>query len=291
MAVLFIAGTTASGKTSLSVELAQAFDAVVVSADAMTIYRGLDIGTAKPTLAERCGVPHYGIDIRDMPEAFDVSEFVALTERAIQDHERVIVAGGTTFWFSALLNPLAELPAGDDALRAELESIEDPHRVLAGVDPLAAERLHPNDRVRVIRALEVYRLTGQTQSELHALGPRRPPISAPVIWLDKPDLRDRIAERVKRMWAMGYLEETAAALCAHPTANVKPLRSFAYRHVVDHLRSELTLDEALRRTERDTWQYARKQRTWARNLGWEAADPSSVYTLASACFETTDPAK
>ena len=285
MGVLLLAGTTASGKSSLAVDLAKAHDAVIVSADAMTVYRGLDVGTAKPSLAERSGVPHLGIDVREINEAFDVSDIVAIVDAAERDHERVIIAGGTTFWLSALVRPLAPLPASDPALRARLESIDDPHRTLADVDPTAAARLHPNDRIRVVRALEVFHLTGETQTSIHARGPRRAPLDAEVIWLDRDDLRQRIDNRLTEMVKDGYIEEAQRALDNAPHGKAKPLHSFAYRHIIEHIKGELDLDEALRRTGRDTWQYARKQRTWARGLGWSKTDQDEIPDIAKAAFE------
>ena len=285
MGVLLIAGTTASGKSSLAVELAERHDAVILSADAMTVYRGLDVGTAKPSLDERHRVPHLGIDIRDIDEPFDVSDFTSLVKSVRQEHSRVIIAGGTTFWLSALVRPLASLPAADAELRAKLETLDDPHRELAAIDAAAAARLHPNDRIRVIRALEVFHLTGETQTSLHAKGPRTAALDAEIIWLDRDDLRSRIHDRLQSMREQGYVDETKAALAGDPSAQSKPLQSFAYRHIIDHIRGVLDLDEALRRTERDTWQYARKQRTWARSLGWSLTDQNQVDHKAKSAFK------
>ena len=285
MALFLIAGTTASGKSELAIRLAQESGGVVVSADAMTVYRGLDVGTAKPSLQARQGVPHYGIDIRDLHEDFDVSEFISVVDKARAAHPHVIVAGGTTFWLQALVNPLADLPGPNPKVRDELEQIDSPYAELEKVDPAAAARLHPNDRVRIIRALEVYRLTGHTQTELHEKGTERQPLDATVVWLDRHDLRERIGDRLQSMWSEGYLEETRRALALHPSGNIKPLKSFAYRHIVSHLQGDFDAAEALRRTERDTWQYARKQRTWARGLNWEALSLDEAFTLGKKAFE------
>ena len=287
MGVLLLAGTTASGKSRLAIEIAERHDAVIVSADAMTIYRELDIGTAKPSAMEQARVPHLGIDLRDIHESFDVSDFCELVEQAMQEHPRVVIAGGTTFWLSSLINPLAPLPPPSPETRAMLEAIEDPHRALAAIDPTAAARLHPNDRVRVIRALEVFHLTGNTQTSIHARGPRTPPLEAEIVWLDRDDLKERIDQRLQGMQADGYLEEAEAALAKYPTGAPKPLKSFAYRHLIDHIRGDIDLDEALRRTGRDTWQYARKQRTWARGLGWSRTDIEAANERAICAFQAT----
>ena len=292
MPVLLLGGTTASGKSSLAVELAKEHDAVIVSADAMTIYRGLSVGTAKPDAKELAAVRHFGIDIREPQEDFDVSHFVDLVRETVATHARVIVAGGTTFWLSALVRPLAALPPSDPTVRAELESVGNVHALLESVDREAAERIHPNDRVRIIRALEVHALTGKTQTELHRLGPRMGPLDATVVWLDREDIYERINLRTSRMFAEGYIDEVEALLSAGVPATVKPLRSFAYRHVVEHIVDGLSLEEAERRTARDTRHYAKKQRTWARNLNWTSTSEDSIKSISKHLFtrspEATD---
>ena len=285
MPALLIAGTTASGKSSTAVRLAAAHDAVIVSADAMTVYRGLDIGTAKPSMTERGGIPHFGIDTHDLHDSFDVSDFVALVDATLSEHPRVIIVGGTTFWLSALVRPLADLPAADPATRARLEALEAPHTALEALDPEAARRLHPNDRVRVIRALEVYHLTGLTQTQHHARGPRRPPITGSSLWLDAADLRERIDRRLDDMVGRGYLDEVKWALAQDPEAQAKPLLSFAYRHLVQAELGETDHTEALRRTARDTWKYARKQRNWAKSLGWKHTRTDLIDDIANRCFD------
>ena len=284
MGVLLLGGTTASGKSDLAVRLALRHGAVIVSADAMTVYRSLSVGTAKPTIAERKGVPHFGIDILEPDQIFDVSEFVVLVDEVIEKHSNVIIVGGTTFWLSSLVRPLANLPPSDPKVRADLETLADPHKMLAGIDPCAAERLHPNDRVRIVRALEVHALTGRTQTELHRDGPRRRPIDAAIAWMDRPDVYERINQRVETMAKSGYLEETRAVLERGFSTRIRPLRSFAYCSIVQHLGGEIELQEALRRTARDTRHYAKKQRTWARNLGWIDSTEEEINELCNDFF-------
>lgn len=282
--VLLLGGVTAAGKSALAQELAETWGAALVSADAMTVYRGLDVGTAKPSLEERARVPTYGIDVCDLDEAFDVAAFLATVAEARAAHERVIVVGGTPFYLQALVRPMADLPPPDPAVRAELEALEDPHGRLAAVDPEAAARLHPNDRVRIVRALEVHALTGRTQTELHAEGPAEPPVPARIAWLDREDLAERIGRRLEEMVARGYVAETRGILAAGWSRELKPLRSFSYRHLVAHVLDGLDLDEALRRTARDTRRFSRKQRTWARGLGWSETSPEAVRRLAETLF-------
>ncbi|RME26966.1 MAG: tRNA (adenosine(37)-N6)-dimethylallyltransferase MiaA [Deltaproteobacteria bacterium] len=282
--LLIIGGPTATGKTAAAIEVARRWPVRLVSADAMQVYRGMDIGTAKPDPATLAAFPHACIDVRDPDEDFSVADFVSAVEEARRHHERVVVVGGTSFWLSALVRPLAALPPSDPAVRAELEALPDPHARLAAVDPDSAARLHPHDRVRVIRALEVHALTGRPMSALWAEGPRHPPVDAEIAWLDREDLRPRIGQRLHRMMEAGYLDEVAALVARGYGPQHKPMRSLGYAHLSAHLRGELDLAEALRRTERDTWRLARKQRTWGRGMGWQPTDPSGVLRAAERAF-------
>lgn len=265
--VLAIGGPTASGKTRLAVDLAQRFGAVVVSADAMQVYRGMDIGTGKATKEEQGGVVHYGFDLRDPDEAFDASDFVALCDDVLERHPRVIVAGGTSLYIRSLRRGLVDTPDPDPALRQELDGVEDLHGRLAAVDPVLAERLHPNDRVRLVRGIEVFELSGRRLSDLHdahAAAPDR--VEMRGLWLDRDDLDDRIDRRVLQMVEEGYVDEVARLLERYDSG-LKPLRSLGYRHLAEHVEKGLALGEAIRRTQRDTRRFSRKQRTWGKNLG------------------------
>jgi len=188
--------------------------------------------------------------------------------------------GGTPFYVRALLRPLAPLPGADKALREELEALPDPHATLREVDPVLAEKLHPNDRVRVVRALEVARLTGRPLSEIQRED--TPPHRAiEAVWIDRPDLDARIDARLQRMVERGYFEEIVRVLAAGATGNEKPLRSFGYVHLVAWARGEIGREEAIRRTSRDTRRLARKQRTWARGLGLAAVEDRQVVLVAA----------
>ncbi len=278
--LLLIGGPTAAGKSSLALSIAEHYGAVVVSADAMTVWRTLDVGTAKPGAEELGRVPHFCIDVRDIGEEYNVSDFTAEVAQARSNHQRVIVAGGTPFWLAALVRPHAKLPAPNAAIRRELEALDDLWERLRQVDPVLAARLHPNDKVRLVRALEVQQITGRPMSEVQADPPVRPPVHAEVIWLDRDDLRDRIGQRIETMLQQGYLDEVRAVLSHGAPRSARPLRSFAYRHFVEHITDGLPLEEAVRRTERDTWKLARKQRTWARGLGWVASPPEEAWRAA-----------
>lgn len=266
---LILAGPTAAGKTAASLEVARAFGAVVVSADAMQVYRGMDIGTAKATPEERGEVLHYGLDVVEPHEPFDAAAFVALADAARTRHGRVVIAGGTSLYIQAFVRGLVATPPVDPALRQRLEGLEDVHAELARVDPELAARLHPNDRKRLVRGLEVFLQTGARLSELqaaHAAAPDRVPAAG--LWLDREPLRPRIGERLGVMLRRGYVDEVRRLLDAGVGRDTKPMRSLGYRHLADHLCDDLELEEAVRRIERDTWSFARKQRNWMRVLGY-----------------------
>ncbi len=269
MALLVLAGPTAAGKTAVAVAVARRFDAVVVSADAMQVHRGMDIGTGKATAEERAGIPHFGLDVVDPDQPFDAAAFVRLAEEVMARHPRVVVAGGTSLYLRALLRGLVATPPVDPALRAELEALPDLHAALAEVDPVLAARLDPADRVRLVRGLEVFRQTGERLSalqEAHAAEPDRHP--AVGLWLDRPDLDARVDARVLDMVRRGYVDEVRRLLDAGFDRTLKPMLSLGYRHLCDHLLDGLPLEEAIRRTQRDTRKFARKQRTWMRQLGF-----------------------
>lgn len=280
MKPLIIGGPTAAGKSDAALAVAERFGARIVSADAMTVYRYTDIGTAKPPPEVLAVYPHACIDIRDPDEEFTVADFTQTVRGIIAEGQPVVIAGGTPFYLAALMKPLPPLPPGDPKVRARLEALADPHALLREQDPVMAERLHPNDRVRVVRALEVIALSGEKMSVLQAAPPRRPVLDAEVVWLDRDGLRERIDLRLERMVAAGYVDEVAELLAAGWGPELKPMKSFSYRHLVAHVQGALELDEAIRLTARDTWRLARKQRSWARSMGWAPASPEAVMPAA-----------
>ena len=270
--VLVIGGPTASGKTAAAIAVAQRFGATIVSADAMQVYRGLDIGTAKATAAEQALARHEAIDVVDIHEDFDAAAFVALADNVIAEGAPVVVAGGTTLYIRSLLRGLVSTPAVDPALRAELQQRDDWRSELERVDPVLAERLHPNDKLRHIRGLEVFRQSGQRLSELHdvhAAAPDRHRSGG--LWFDRADLPERIGQRVQVMLDQGYVDEVRGVLASGASRDLKPLQSLGYRHMVAHLLDGLPLAKAAELTARDSRRFARKQRTWMRNLGLPCA--------------------
>ncbi|MCS6797047.1 MAG: tRNA (adenosine(37)-N6)-dimethylallyltransferase MiaA [Myxococcota bacterium] len=276
-ALLTLAGPTASGKTAAAIALAQALDGEVVCADSVQVYRGFDIGSAKPSVEERRGVPHHLLDVLDAHQTLDAVRWARMADDAIASvmarGRLPIVAGGTPLWLRALLRGLVEAPAADAELRARLEAeagrngLAALHERLRQLDPPSAARIHPHDRVRIVRALEITLRTGRPASVLraaHALGARRHP-GLLVVLEPERDAHERAIEvRVDAMLRAGLLEETRALLARHG-ASVRPLRAVGYAEMVMHLNDGLPLEQARARMLRRTRRYARQQRLWWRN--------------------------
>ena len=273
-----ICGPTASGKTALAVELAEKLDAEIVSADSQQCYRGLDAGTAKPSPEERSRARHHLLDVADPEEQLDAARFVQLADAAVADisrrGKRVIVAGGTGLWIRALLRGLLDAPGASPefraALREDFERLGVPalHARLAEVDPGAAARILPNDRIRIERALEVHALSGRPLSELqreHRFAQVR---YQSLIWfLDPPRevLRERIEARTRRMFADGSLRRETEWLLSRGAS--KALKIIGYEEMAQALRTG-NFAAAEERTQARTRQYAKRQRTWfARDAG------------------------
>ena len=288
MPILVIGGPTATGKSSLSMELARAWDAVIISADAMTVYRDLNIGTAKPGSEELDEVQHFCVNNRNIDQEFTVGDFVEIVDQVIAEHPRVIIAGGTPYYLNALFRPMAPLPPANPEIRAILEKLENPHTRLQEVDPVCAERLHPNDRVRLIRALEVFEITGRPMSVVQKDPPLRQPLDAKILWLDRENLREGIGQRIQMMMDQGYLAEVQGIIDGGWSLREKPLMSFSYKFLVQYLLGNLSLEEALERTEIGTWHLARKQRIWNRNIGWPILSVEDARVEAVAWLESLD---
>jgi tRNA dimethylallyltransferase len=280
--LLVLVGPTASGKSRAAIPVARALDAEILSLDSMLLYRGMDIGTDKPR--DLGGVPHHGIDLLDPRERFDVRRYIDVAEEAIAGirarGRRVLVVGGTGLYLMALLRGVFEGPRCDVALRARLDAVPSPelHRRLAEVDPATAAALHPNDRRRITRALEVYEATGKplrAQQTQFAGADRHPSVIAG-IRRPRERLRARIRERVAAMFDLGLVEEVRR-LDLGPTAS----QAVGYKEVLGFLRGEYDLAEARRLVERNTIRLARRQETWfkrfpVRWIDGEAEDPVAL---------------
>ena len=292
--LIAIAGPTASGKSALALRLAAARDGEIVSCDSLQVYRGLDIGSAKPTRAERDAVPHHLLDVVDPDEAFSAADYARLARAAVADiharGRRPIVAGGTGLYLRALVSGLFEGPARDEPLRRRLESIADRrgddrlHAILARVDPEAAARIEPRDRIRVVRALEVYRATGRPIGELQrGGGGGLTGFAVKVLVLDpgREALRPAVEARTDAMLEAGLVEETRALLARYPEA--RPLDAIGYRQAAAVVRGASDVAQARRDIVVETMRYAKRQRTWFRHqqdAEW-FADPASAFDLAA----------
>ncbi|MBI2899335.1 MAG: tRNA (adenosine(37)-N6)-dimethylallyltransferase MiaA [Planctomycetes bacterium] len=268
---VFLLGPTASGKHEAAVELARRLGGELISVDSMKVYRGMDVGTAKPTGEMRRAAPHHLIDICDPSEAYNAGRFVADARRAQADVEsrgrRAVFVGGTALYYKAYMYGLFEGPPADEELRRELVAMGAPrlHEELSRVDPAAAERLHPNDLKRLVRAVEVYRKTGRPISAAQTQFDR-PKLDAVVLCVrvERDALRRRIEERTRRMLAAGLVEEVRALL-ARPWGR-EGRQAVGYREVVAHLEGRLPIEEAQREIARNTWTLARRQMQWFRSF-------------------------
>lgn len=268
-----LTGPTAAGKSDLALTWARHLGAEIITADSMQIYRGLDVGTAKPAPADRAEVPHHLIDVADVEETFSAARFARLADRAIADiaarGHPALVVGGTMLYLRALLRGLHATPDVDPALRAELDGapIEEIIARLSALDPASAARIHPHDRLRLLRALEITLQTGAPASRLraeHGFRGRRYSFRMYALAVPNESLRARIADRVGRMMAAGLVDETRMLLNRGAGRPLPPLRALGYRHVAAHLRGEMTLGEAAARCVRDTRSFARRQIAWLR---------------------------
>jgi tRNA dimethylallyltransferase len=278
---LVLSGPTASGKTGLAIELALTHGGVeIINADSLLVYRGLDIGTAKPTLGERQGVPHHLIDIREPDQEFTAADFRALTLETLADihsrGNRAIVVGGTGFYLKALLFGIWDAPKADPALRTDLEKKDNPQlwEELNSSDPTAATRIGPNDRYRLIRGVEILRLSGKTPTELEEAQNRTPDPSLELRILDREDseLEARIHARTTQMLQDGIIEEYQRVQARFGT--VRPLSAVGYREVGRYLKGEAPagrkVSPGLPGLEDEinlaTRQLVKSQRTFFRNL-------------------------
>ncbi len=288
--VIFVVGPTASGKTALSIELAKRFNGEIISADSMQIYKGIHIASAAPDEAEKCGIKHHLLEFLDTSCQFSVAEYVKLARECIDKiHKKgklPVVVGGTGLYISSLLDNTAFSEQETDyRLREELEQeldrvgAEEMLRRLSEFDPKSAKRLHPNNRRRIIRAFEVYRLTGKTFTELNGLShTEKADFEALVIGINYEDrelLYERINKRVEIMCSQGLVEEAATTLSKADSTGA--FQAIGHKELYGYLKGEATLSEAKELLCRRTRQYAKRQLTWFRRderINWIYADKS-----------------
>ncbi|ROO37475.1 tRNA (adenosine(37)-N6)-dimethylallyltransferase MiaA [Salinisphaera orenii] len=298
--VLFLLGPTASGKTGLAVELVERLDAEIVSVDSAMVYRGMDIGTAKPDAATLARAPHALIDIRDPAEPYSAAEFRADAAAEIARIHAAgrlpVLTGGTSLYFRALEHGLADMPPRDDAVRARLtaeaqaDGWHSLHARLAAVDPPSAARIHPNDAQRIQRALEIHALTGTAPSELHA---RQNESALPwsicklvVAPATRAALHERIARRFEIMLEQGFAAEVEK-LYSRPDLNatLPSIRAVGYRQLWQVMAGEMRMDEGARRAVFASRQLAKRQLTWLRSLQsarWLESDAPDLHEQAQS---------
>ena len=275
--ILVITGPTATGKTALGVRLAKALDGEIISADAMQLYRGMVIGTAAPTPEETEGIPHRMVGTADPRESYSVGRYVQEASRWADDilgrGKLPILVGGTNLYIEALLRGTG-FAAGDPAVRARLEAeyARDGGEALlarlGAVDPARAARLHPNDRKRIVRALEVFEVSGETISALDARSREAPPryaaCTVALSFEERQELYRRIDRRVDEMFRRGLLREVQSLLEAGVTEKDTALQAIGYKEILPVLRGECSTEEAAEAVKQATRRYAKRQLSWLR---------------------------
>ena len=272
--ILVLSGPTASGKTAIAISLARAFPLDIVSADSMQVYRGMDIGTAKPTLVQRAEVPHHLVDVADPDEKFSAGRFVAEAEEAMRGIRKKgrlpLVAGGTGMYIRSLLRGLDALPS-DPGVRARLTLRWEEDRgkalydELKRIDPVSAAKIHPSDRARIVRSLEVAEITGvpaSAQKASWAHGGSRFRVLFLVLSVEREELYRRIDRRVEEMFRAGLVEEVNGLLARGYGRNLASMGALGYRHVLSHLLDGISRGQAVDQMKRDTRRYAKRQVTW-----------------------------
>ncbi|MCE3201346.1 tRNA (adenosine(37)-N6)-dimethylallyltransferase MiaA [Paenibacillus sonchi] len=292
--VLVLLGPTAVGKTRLSLELAEAYDAEIISGDSMQVYRGMDIGTAKIKPEEMLGIPHHLIDIHDPRDAYSAAEFQEQGTKLIEEISRKgklpFIVGGTGLYIESLCYGFRFSEAvADEAFRSEQDAYAEAHGAealharLAEVDPESAARLHPNDRRRIIRALEIHHQTKVTLSASHADQKKESPYELCLIGLtmDRKILYKRIEDRIDQMLADGLVAEVEGLLQRGYSRSLVSMQGLGYKEIAAYLAGEMTLDEAVTLLKRDTRRFAKRQLSWFRHMKeiqWINVDESQNFS-------------
>ena len=272
---IYIIGPTAVGKTEIAITLAKKLNGEIVSADSMQVYRGMDIGTAKPAREKLEEVPHHLVDILDIDETFSVARFRKIAEGVIDDIKRrgrvPLVVGGTGLYVKSLTEGIFEGPSADWNYRRKLR--EEEHTLGPGylyselrkIDSESAEKIEPNDLRRIVRALEIYHLTGRPISEHQKEWARmRPDITIIGLSMERELLNERINKRVDEMFRMGLVDETKRLLELGLEGNRTAMQAIGYKEIIGHIRGEYSLDRAKELLKRNSRRYAKRQLTWFR---------------------------
>jgi tRNA dimethylallyltransferase len=287
--MLLILGVTASGKGRLAFDLAQSMDAEIISIDSMKVYRRMDIGTAKPPAEARQRIKYHLIDIVEPGDSFSVAAFLEAALHSIEQtksrNKKIIAVGGTALYIKTMLYGLFDGPGPNQQIRAELkaraqaEGLGELHSELTNIDPLAAERINPNDSKRIIRALEVYQLTGKPISSLQKQWNRR---NVKHDWTiiglrrEKTDTSGRINKRVKKMIVAGFIDEVKSLLAEDKPLSRQARCAIGYAEIIEYLNGQISLEDAIELIKKNTRRLAKNQRTWFKtfkNVHWLDIEP------------------
>ena len=287
--MVLILGVTASGKGRLAFGLAKSVGAEIISIDSMKVYRRMDVGTAKPPKEARAALKYHLIDVVEPSDSFSVGAFLELAYKAIEQiksrKKPIIAVGGTALYTKALLYGLFEGPGTNEQIRAELraraqaEGLAQLHRELTKIDPVAADRINPNDSKRIIRALEVYKTTGKPISSLQKqFNAKKPVHDWTIIGLrrEKPDANNRINRRVKKMIAAGLVDEVRSLLAEEKPLSPQARCAIGYAEIIDYLSGQIGLEKATELIKKNTRRLAKNQRTWFKtfkNVHWLDIEP------------------
>jgi len=299
--MILILGVTASGKGRLAFHLAKQIGAEIISIDSMKVYRRMDIGTAKPPKEARAAVKHHLIDIVEPSDSFNAGMFLehssSATEQIKHRNSPIVAVGGTALYIKSLLYGLFEGPGTDQKIRSELqeraknEGLEQLYRELEKVDSSAAENIHPNDAKRIIRALEIHKITGEPISSLQQQWKRNTTHNWIIIGLrgDKTDTNHRINSRVKKMIATGLVDEVKSLLAEDKPLSKQARCAIGYAEIIDYLNGRITLEDATELIKKNSRHLAKNQRTWFKtfeNVNWldtkPEEPPENILTCAMA---------
>lgn len=265
---IFLVGPTCAGKSTVAIELAIRINAEIVSCDSMQVYRRMDIGTAKPTEEERTIVPHHMIDILDLSEEYNVSQYVKDADKAIADIQKrnkiPLVVGGTGLYVKALIDGLFVGPKADKVIRDRLEGMDSLYEELRRVDPVSSARIKPQDRRRIIRALEVYYITGKPISSFQTQWHKRRGVFLIGLNRDREELYNRIDKRVEKMFQDGFVSEVKRLMGDGLTQNKTASQALGYKEILGYVDGKYTLDETKDLIKKNTRRFARRQLTWFR---------------------------